>query len=110
MAKRITASIFKYPEELQWLADTGLANQPGFLGVLLRLAPLAAQDSSFAATNAASGEGGGAPENIHENVRKEVADIMMNPNNSRYAGYHRNDPEVQTYINSLYAKIPGAGG
>jgi hypothetical protein len=108
-ASRITGMMFKTPEEIQLFADLGLANHPGFLAPILRLAPLAASDSSFVAVNDASrGGGGGNMENIHEQVRKEVADIMMNPDNPHYKGYHRNDPAVQAHINSLYAKIPGA--
>lgn len=42
-------------------------------------------------------------------VRAEVNQIMTNPQNQYYEAFKRNDPGVGKYINSLYAKLPGAG-
>ena len=105
---RITGMMFKSPEEIQLFADLGLANHPGFLAPLLRLAPLAMQDSSFAAANAASRPGEVNVENIREAVKSELSDIMNNPSNPKHKGWHARDKAVLDYVDSLYAKIPGA--
>ena len=104
-AKRLTKVIFKDEKELAFLAETGIANHPGFLGVVMRLAPLAMQDSSLMP----KGDDGGAGAITGDTVRAEVADIMSNPQNPRYAGYHRKEKAVMDYIDQQYQKAYGTG-
>ena len=102
MAKRMMSGIVKTPEELQFLEDSGLANHPGFLSVLLRLAPLAMQDSSFIESiPRAGGEISG------DEAMKEYQDIMTNPQNKMHAGYLAGDKKVDEHINELYRRAYG---
>ena len=106
-AKRLTAAIFKTPEELAFFEQTGIGNHPVFLSILGRLAPLAMQDSSILANTPQGGTGGG--EASGEAVRAEVASIASDPANPRYKGYHSGDPTVMAYIDELYKKAYGSG-
>lgn len=103
-AKRLTNLIFKNPEEIQWFEDVGLGNHPAFLSILMRLAPLAMADSSFM-RDAVRGEGGTM---TREEVQREVADIMSNPQNPKNKLYWQKDKATMEYIDSLYKKLPGA--
>jgi len=105
-AKRLTAAIFKSPEELAFFEELGLGDHPGFLSVIMRLAPLAMQDSSIVA-GMGSKEGGTGMSG--DAVRAEVADIMHNKNNPKNAGYWRQDKAVLDYVEELYKKAYGAG-
>lgn len=104
-ASRLVKGLFK-PEELEAWDRAGLGNHPQILSVLMRLAPLAEQDSSAV-------PGGGRPSATGtmsaEQVRAEVADIMSNPNNPRHKLYHLNDQATMDYINGLYQKAYGSG-
>lgn len=104
-AKRLTSVIFKTPEELEWFNTVGLGDHPGFLSIIMRLAPLAMQDSSFMRD---AGGGGGDAAMAQDEVRKEVADIMSNPNNPKHKLYWQRDKATMEYIDNLYKKIPGA--
>lgn len=99
---RMMPAIFKTPEELAFWEEIGAADDPRFLGPMMRFAPLAMQDSSFMAN--AAREGG---QLTPEQVTAEVADIMQNPKNPRYEGYHRGDKAVSDYIDELYRKAHG---
>ena len=102
--KRLTSVIFKSPEEVVFFNETGMANHPVFLSVMMRLAAFAVQDNSLGLNS--GGSSGGGSMNADE-VRNEVADIMNNPKNVRHEGYKRNDKEVNDYIDSLYKKLHG---
>jgi hypothetical protein len=102
LATRILPAIFKTPEELAFMEEMGLADHPGFMGVIMRLAPLAAQDSSFMAQ--AAREGG---QMTGDDVLKEVKDIRENKDNPRHAGYWNNDKSVMAYVDELYRKAYG---
>lgn len=102
LAGRLGTMIFKTPEEMKFFEDNGLANHPAFLSVLMRLGPLAAQDSGF--LEGATG-GGGATADA---VKAEVWDIIHNKDNPKHAAFLKNDMGVSDYIDSLYRKIPGA--
>jgi hypothetical protein len=39
-----------------------------------------------------------------EAAKAELTDIATNPSNPRHAGYHRNDPQVSAYLDTLYKK------
>jgi hypothetical protein len=103
-AGRLAATIFKTPEELAFYENSGLGNHPLFLGALMRLAPLARQDSSFMPDANRPAAGGSA-----DSVRAEVADIMNNKANPRNAGYWTKEPAVMDYIQQLYEKAYGKG-
>lgn len=105
-AKRLTKAIFKSDEESKFFADTGIGNHPLLLSVLMRLAPFAKQDSSLVNDLAQRGDG---TKISGEDAKNELADIMNNPKNPRYEGYHRGDAAVQKYIDELYAKAYGSG-
>lgn len=102
MANRLAKTIFKTPEELDFYERVGLGNHPGFLGVLMRLAPLAMSDSSFVKDARIGGASG-------EDVRDEVSRIMSDPKHEMYEGYRRNDRKVMRYIDDLYKKAYGTG-
>ena len=104
-AKRLTKAIFKSPEEIEFFSELGLGDHPGFLSVLMRLAPLALQDSSVLP----SGSGGGDGSMTGDDVRKELADIMSNPNNARNKLYWQRDAATLKYIDELYQKAYGKG-
>ena len=100
-AVRLAGAIFT-PEELALFESTGIGNHPKFLSVLMRLAPLAEQDSTFMAH--AIRPGG---EMTPEQVRTELADIMNNKDNPRNKGYWAQDKDVMKYVEELYLKAYG---
>jgi hypothetical protein len=103
-AKRLTAAIFKTPDELEFFERTGLGNHPGFLGVIMRLAPLAMQDSSIMAS---SSDTSGSSTAGADAVRAEHADIMTNKANPKHALYMAGDKATLDYVDSLYKKVFG---
>jgi len=103
LAKRLTNEIFKTPEELAFFEQTGIADHPLFLSVLMRLAPYTQQDTTFFKDEGTGVAGG---KNAEE-VRSEVADIMSNAANPRHAGYLKGDKGVNEYIDNLYKKAYG---
>jgi len=105
-AKRLISAIFKTPEEVNFFEQTGVGDHPTFLSVLMRLAPLAEQDSSVLAGLIPSAGAGGT---TGDEVRKEVADIMSNPNNARNKLYWQRDKATLEYIDNLYKKAYGTG-
>lgn len=102
MVKRMSGSIFKTPEEVQFFEQSGLGDHPAFLSVLMRLAPLAMQDSSFV-ESIPSGNGELTP----EQVRSEYAEIISNPKHPMHEGLHRRDPKVEEYVTNLYNRAYG---
>ena len=108
LAGRMLPLIFKTPEEMAFAENMGLADHPGFLSLVMRLAPLAMQDSSFIAEmDKAAGSGGG--EMKGEDVRAEVAKIMTDKTHPMHEGYLKRDPKVQEHIDGLYKKAYGDG-
>jgi hypothetical protein len=105
-AKRLTAAIFKSPEELALFESTGIGNHPGFLGVIMRLAPLVAQDSSVLV---GKGDANSMGDKSGESVTTEVASIMNDATNPRYKLYHSGDKSTLDYIDNLYKKAYGTG-
>lgn len=101
-AGRLAAAIFKTPEELAVWNASGLGNHPAFLGPLMRLAPLAAQDSSFFAETSKSRAAAG------EDVRSEVAKIATDKTHPMHEGYVRRDPAVLKHIDDLYRNAFGS--
>lgn len=105
LAKRLAAAVFKTPEELAFFETTGLGDHPTFLSVLMRLAPLAQQDSSFLKDVGKGGDGS----MTGDDVRGEVAKIMSDKSHPMYEGYWRQDKKVLDHIDSLYKKAYGEG-
>lgn len=101
-AKRLSQQIFTTPEEVEFFERTGLGNHPGFLSVIMRLAPLAQQDSTFIkGLQRPGGEMSG------DDVRTEIGRIMSDKNHPDYAGYLRQDKAVMAKVEELYKKAYG---
>jgi hypothetical protein len=111
-AKRFNKLIFKNPEEIAFMEETGLGNHPILTSILMRLAPYAQNDSSLVEALKETGVAPGSVPNVEaerEKIRAELGDIMSNKDNPRHLGYLRGDKGVSDYIDSLYAKIYGTG-
>ncbi len=104
MVKRMMNGILKTPEELAILDQSGLSDHPAFLSTLMRLAPLAMQDSSFLQSIP---EAGG--EITGEAAREEYAKVLSDPKHEHYEGFKRGDKKAQEYVNNLYLKAYGNG-
>lgn len=102
-SKRLVPTLFKSEEDLAFLERSGLANHPGFLGVIMRLAPLAQQDSSFMA--GLQQPNGGAMNG--EQVRAEIAKIMSDKTHPDHSGYWKQEPAVMKKIEAMYQKAYG---
>lgn len=102
VVKRMMGGILQSPEELAFLEETGLADHPKFLSVLMRLAPLAMQDSSFLESIPRTGG-----EISGDAAKEEYAKIMSDTNHPMHAGYLRKDPKVEAHINELYRSAYG---
>ena len=102
LAGRMVKGIFKTEEEQALYDRLGLGNDPRFLGPLLRLAPLMAQDSSF--IDSLPVQGGAS---TGDEVRAEVSKIMSDPTHPMYEGYRRRDPKVERHIDNLYKQAYG---
>lgn len=102
MVKRMTQGIFQDAEEIDFFEQTGIADHPKFLSVMMRLAPLAMQDSSF--IDSIPTKGG---EMTAEAVREEYHKIMTDPKHPMYEALRRRDPKAEQYVNDLYRKAYG---
>jgi len=102
LAKRLTKQIFKTPEEVAFFEELGLGDHPGFLSVMMRLAPLAASDNSYLKDAII------APAATGEDVKSELGRIMSDKTHPMHAGYHQRDPGVLKHIEEMYKKAyPG---
>lgn len=102
-ASRLAAALFKNEAELAWFEEVGLANHPTFLSVLMRLAPLVEQDSSVLRGLPGMNAGG----LTGDDVKRELADIMSNPENPKYKLYWAGDKDTLAYIDTQYKKVYG---
>jgi hypothetical protein len=109
MTKRLTAFIFKNPEELQWFEDTGIGNHPTFLGVLMRLAPFAQQDSSFMKDLDASSGTQGVPQMTQDDLRKELARVQSDKTHPMHEDFLRRTTKYQEWVDALYKRQYGDG-
>ena len=109
IAERFMPVIFKSEDEINLMNKLGLGNHATFMGILMRLAPFAQQDSSFMAEldKGASGAGGGSSDAIK--AKEELAQIMNDPKHPKYEGYHRGDKAVHDYLDGLYRRVYGEG-
>ena len=101
-AKRLAAIIFKTDEEVDFFNRTGIGNSKPFLSAMMRLAPLAAQDSSFVHDQSRGGGGGSGDE-----VRAKLADIMMNKENPKHKLYWQKDKATMEEIEMMYKDAYG---
>lgn len=107
-AGRLAGEIFKTPEELAFFENTGLGDHPKFLSILMRLAPLAKQDSSFMPDANRVNSTGVATS--REAARAEIADIMRDPTPDKpahpmHASWKKNGKEATEYIDKLYSAL-----
>jgi len=104
MVTRMMPAIFQTPEELQWAEEMGLGDHPKFLSLMLRLAPLAMQDSSF--LDSLPSKGG---EITGEEAQAELQKIMTDPTHPLYEDFKRNGKKSNDYINDFYRRAYGSG-
>jgi hypothetical protein len=102
MVKRMLNGILQTPEELEFMEATGLADHPKLLSVMLRLAPLAMQDSAFVESLQ---RGGG--EISGEAAREEYAKIISDPTHAMHGPLMRRDKKAEAYVDELYRKAYG---
>ena len=102
MVKRMMKGIIQTPEELAVMEQSGWADHPAFLSVLMRLAPLAMQDSSFLQSIP---EVGG--EITGEAAKEEYAKVMSDPKHEHFEGFRRGDKKAHAYVDDLYKKAYG---
>lgn len=108
-SKRLSKVVFKNPKTLEFLEATGIGNDPEFLGIMMRLAPYAQNDTSIVESMRS---GGTVTEDTKaaamEDARAKLADIMSNPKNPDHEGYLRGDPAVNKKIDDMYKAIHGS--
>lgn len=101
-ASRMSQGIFKTPEEVEFFEATGLANHPGFLSILMRLAPLALSDSSYMANLPRKGG-----EMTGEDAKNELQKVMTDPTHPDYKLYKMGDPKTLAKYMENYKKAYG---
>ena len=102
LSTRMSGGIFKTPEEVALFEQIGLGNDPRFLGPMMRLAGLAAQDSSYLeALPVTGGQISG------EAARTELGKIMSDKTHPDYAGYWSQDKTVMKKVEDLYKRAYG---
>lgn len=102
MVKRMMPGIFQTPEELDFAEKMGLADHPGFLSPMLRLAHLAMQDSSF--IDSLPRQGG---QMTGQEAEAEYGRMMSDPKHPHYEGFKRGDKEAEAYATELFRKAHG---
>ena len=100
--KRMSAGIFTDPSEVAFFEQTGLGDHPKFLSVMLRLAPLAMQDSSF--IDSLPRKGG---EISGEDAKAELSKIMNDATHPMHKGFQVGDKNVEAHIAELYRQAYG---
>ncbi len=101
-AERVSKAIFKTPEEVAFFEALGLGNHPAFLSIMMRIAPLIEQDSSYMRD---INRGDGSMD--REGTLAELRRIMTDKTHPMYEGFQRRDPAVQRHIDEMYAKTYG---
>lgn len=101
--KRLTSKIFKTPDELSLFTVTGLANHPGFLSVMMRLAQVAKGDSSFLKDS----NKGGTGTMTGEEVAAELSKIISDDKHPKHDLYMKGDPATLKEVDEMYAKAYG---
>jgi hypothetical protein len=101
MMKRMLPGILT-DESRQFLDQTGLGNDPRLISMIMKLAPLAMQDSSFIESIPVQGG-----EITAEDARAEYARILSDPTHPQYEGFKRQDKKALEYVNNLYSRAYG---
>ena len=102
MADRLVKDLFKTDAEAELANRLGLGENANFISLLMRIAPLAMQDSSFVEKMQRPGG-----EITGDAARKEYADIMSDPKNPMFDGFKRGDKDVMRHIDELYKRAYG---
>jgi hypothetical protein len=102
LATRLIGEIFKTDEEAALANKLGLGENARFVSLLMRLAPLAQQDSSF--MESLSVKGG---EMSGEAARDEYAKVMSDPKHPHYEGFKKGTKEAMAYVDNLYKQTYG---
>jgi hypothetical protein len=102
LATRLIGEIFKTDEEAALANQLGLGENARFVSLLMRLAPLAMQDSSF--MESLSVKGG---EITSEAARDEYAKVMSDPKHPHYEGFKKGTKEAMAYVDNLYKQSYG---
>jgi len=102
LATRLIGEIFKTDEEAALANKLGLGENARFVSLLMRLAPLAQQDSSF--MESLSVKGG---EMSGEAARDEYAKVMSDPKHPQYEGFKKGTKEALAYVDNLYKQSYG---
>lgn len=102
LVRRMVGGIFKSQEELDFFEEMGIADHPAFLSVMMRLAPLASQDSSFMES---VGHKGG--EITGQAALDELSKMMSDKEHPDHKGYWAGDARVQEKVRELYKKAYG---
>jgi hypothetical protein len=103
LAERLIPEIFKTDEEAALANTLGLGENARFISLLMRLAPLAQQDSSFMEK---LGEKNGTV--LASKAQDELKTIQTDPKHPMYAAYKNNDPKAKEYLEGLYREAyPG---
>jgi hypothetical protein len=102
LANRLIPEIFKTDEEAALANKLGLGDNQRFISLLMRLAPLAQQDSSFMQNLSVKGG-----EMTGEAARDEYAKVMSDPKHPQYDGFRKGSKESLAYVDELYKKSYG---
>lgn len=105
-AKKLSEIVFKDEGDLDFLAESGFGNHPRFLGMMMRLAPLAEQDSSL--VEQVSQVRGPSPDNLSA-VYAEYNKIATDKSHPWHEGFIKGDPEVSKKIDEMFRKVVGPG-
>lgn len=105
-AKKLSEIVFTDEGDLEFLAESGYGNHPRFLGMMMRLAPFAEQDSSLIEQMRAPT--GNTPDNLAA-VYTEYQKIATDKNHPWHAGFMSKDPEINKKIDEMFAKVVGRG-
>ena len=102
LANRLIPEIFKTDEDAALANKLGLGDNQRFISLLMRLAPLAQQDSSFMQNLSVKGG-----EMTGEAARDEYAKVMSDPKHPQYEGFKKGSKEALAYVDDLYKKSYG---
>jgi len=116
-AKQVIGVIFRNAdgtpdiEARKMFDDSGFADYPGILRVLMRLAPLMKQDSSYMEALNKEGTAAGAAGNEQAKIeaREYLQAIMYDTKHPDHLGWLRGDPAVKKKADDLYEKAYGKG-
>lgn len=101
LAERLITHIFKSDEDAALANKLGLGDNARFIGLMMRFAPFAQQDSSFVETIGSAAQGPMS----REKVQSELAAIMTDTKHPMHMGYLRHDKTVLEHIKGMYKNL-----